>query len=221
MVGGRLALAGDVVMGLYVGAEVHKPSVPGLVRMFTDSVKANPSAEKFALQVCRDQTPKTWSVGIFADGRGNISAVQDALHAWSSARCLSGGDEAQIRNDVEVSMVRATDVPVVLGLSSGFGQEGELQQMPKRRDLGGMSRLAPRADCRAIQVVAGDGCWSLAQRCGIAQTDLENYNKATTNFCNTLNPGQYVCCSSGTLPDCEDPITLVPILICTSLLTTV
>jgi hypothetical protein len=163
--------------------------------MFADSVRQNPGAERSALEVCQDQTPKTWSFGMFADSRSNISAVQDALHGWSEARCLSGSDERQVRENVNLDMVKATDVPVVLGLTSGFGQEGE--PVAFKRDL----RLAPRADCRAIQVVAGDGCWSLAQRCEISQTALEGYNSGVANFCNSLKPGQYICCSSGTLPD--------------------
>ncbi|KAK4118597.1 glycoside hydrolase family 18 protein [Parathielavia appendiculata] len=197
-----LALAGDAVVGLYVGAEIHKPSVTGLMQMFADSVRQHPGAERSALEVCQDQTPKTWSFGIFADSRGNISSVQDALHGWSEARCLSGGDDRQVREKVDLDMVRATDVPVVLGLTSGFEQEGEPQVL--KRDLGpgdGINRLNPRADCRAIQVVAGDGCWSLAQRCGISQTNLETYNSGVASFCSSLKPGQYVCCSSGTLPD--------------------
>lgn len=195
---GRFALAGEAVVGLHVGAEIHKPSVTKLIRMFTDSVRENPAAERAALQVCKDQTPKTWSFGIFADTRGNISSVQEALRSWSVAQCLSGSDQEQLHDNVEVEMVRATDVPVVLGLSSGFEQEGE--PLALRRDI---QELVPRADCRAIEVVAGDGCWSLAQRCGISQTDLERYNSGVSSFCNSLKPGQYICCSSGTLPDCK------------------
>lgn len=51
-----------------------------------------------------------------------------------------------------------------------------------------------------LQVQPGDGCWSLAQRCGVSQQDLTRFNP-NANFCNTLIPEQYVCCSEGTLPD--------------------
>lgn len=43
-------------------------------------------------------------------------------------------------------------------------------------------------------------CAALATKCGISAADLTKYNSGT-NFCSTLKPGQYVCCSSGTLPD--------------------
>src|SRR6185437_5366022 len=45
---------------------------------------------------------------------------------------------------------------------------------------------------------SGDGCWAVANRCGISQADLEKYNRA--NLCNTLVKDENVCCSSGTLP---------------------
>ena len=49
-----------------------------------------------------------------------------------------------------------------------------------------------------ILIQAGDGCWAVANRCGISQSDLEKFNRA--NLCNTLVKDEKVCCSSGTLP---------------------
>ncbi|KAI1131004.1 glycoside hydrolase family 18 protein [Nemania abortiva] len=60
--------------------------------------------------------------------------------------------------------------------------------------------LARRADCKTETVVSGDGCATLAQRCGISGADFTNYNP-DQNLCSTLQVGQRVCCSSGTLPD--------------------
>lgn len=61
--------------------------------------------------------------------------------------------------------------------------------------------LAARADtCRYIQAHSGDGCWHLAQSCGISQDDLEKYNPVS-DFCNSITVDQYVCCSEGDLPD--------------------
>lgn len=54
--------------------------------------------------------------------------------------------------------------------------------------------------CRYTQVQAGDGCWALADRCGISQSELVKWNNVP-NFCSTLHTDQYVCCSSGALPD--------------------
>ncbi|KAL5363079.1 hypothetical protein BJX96DRAFT_186568 [Aspergillus floccosus] len=49
---------------------------------------------------------------------------------------------------------------------------------------------------------SGDGCWSLAQKCGITQATLQSYNRA--DLCSSsspVQPGDPVCCSAGTLPD--------------------
>ncbi|KAG8163304.1 hypothetical protein KVR01_006601 [Diaporthe batatas] len=56
------------------------------------------------------------------------------------------------------------------------------------------------ATCKYTQVQAGDGCWALGERCGISQADLVKYNPSS-GFCDNLLKDQYVCCSSGSLPD--------------------
>lgn len=53
--------------------------------------------------------------------------------------------------------------------------------------------------CKYIQVGEGDGCWSLAKRCGISEANFLKYNSAP-NLCANLLPDQYVCCSKGSLP---------------------
>lgn len=41
----------------------------------------------------------------------------------------------------------------------------------------------------------------MSQKCGITQDQLSEYNPSDPNFCVDLQPGEYVCCSEGTLPD--------------------
>ncbi|KXJ87798.1 hypothetical protein Micbo1qcDRAFT_151809 [Microdochium bolleyi] len=65
----------------------------------------------------------------------------------------------------------------------------------------GAGQVGPRANCRDIQVVSGDSCGSLATKCGITGTQFSSYNSFTANLCSTLMPKQWVCCSTGTLPD--------------------
>jgi hypothetical protein len=60
------------------------------------------------------------------------------------------------------------------------------------------SRLTTRADCKTGTVQSGDGCWAVANRCGISQSDLEKYNR--DSLCKTLVKGEIICCSSGSLP---------------------
>ncbi|AEO66607.1 glycoside hydrolase family 18 protein [Thermothielavioides terrestris NRRL 8126] len=54
--------------------------------------------------------------------------------------------------------------------------------------------------CSYILVQPGDGCASLASRCGISGADFTTYNPSPT-LCSTLVPGQPVCCSAGSLPN--------------------
>ncbi|EUC54050.1 glycoside hydrolase family 18 protein, partial [Rhizoctonia solani AG-3 Rhs1AP] len=56
----------------------------------------------------------------------------------------------------------------------------------------------PRADCKTRTVESGDGCGTLATKCGISAADFTKYNSKLD--CSKLAPGQWVCCSSGTLP---------------------
>ncbi|MBE3041988.1 LysM peptidoglycan-binding domain-containing protein, partial [Candidatus Bathyarchaeota archaeon] len=61
------------------------------------------------------------------------------------------------------------------------------------------SRLRPRADCESIQVEPENGCAILAERCEISLDDLTDFNPSD-NFCGSIIPDQWICCSEGTLP---------------------
>lgn len=61
-------------------------------------------------------------------------------------------------------------------------------------------KLFRRKDCETAQVISGDSCATLAERCGIPGPDLTKYN-GDPALCSKLAPGQYVCCSPGSLPD--------------------
>ncbi|KKP05585.1 hypothetical protein THAR02_02311 [Trichoderma harzianum] len=61
--------------------------------------------------------------------------------------------------------------------------------------------IEPRdGTCSTIQVVSGDSCGSLAAECGISAQQFAQFNPSPT-LCSTLAVGQYVCCTSGSLPD--------------------
>ncbi|KAH7179066.1 uncharacterized protein B0J16DRAFT_273248 [Fusarium flagelliforme] len=60
--------------------------------------------------------------------------------------------------------------------------------------------LQARAECKAIQVKGDDTCTTLTVRCNIRGADFVKHNPQK-NLCATLTPGQWVCCSSGSLPD--------------------
>lgn len=62
-----------------------------------------------------------------------------------------------------------------------------------------IERRAAANECRTIRADNGDGCASLAQKCGISGPDFTRYNGA--EICSRLTIGQAVCCSEGELPD--------------------
>jgi chitinase len=58
----------------------------------------------------------------------------------------------------------------------------------------------PDGTCSVTQVVGGDSCSSLATTCGITPAEFTDFNPSST-LCSDLTAGEFVCCSSGTLPD--------------------
>jgi chitinase len=62
------------------------------------------------------------------------------------------------------------------------------------------STLEKQATCDYTQAEPGDGCWALADRCGITQEELIEHNRA--EICDGgLQVSDYICCSAGDLPD--------------------
>lgn len=118
------------------------------------------------------------AAGLAVSRDGDFSFVHNAMRLLSDAKCLP----APIGSDEDTSNV---DLPIF-----PFPEETEAR-LDTRQTSG---------TCKTIQVVSGDGCASLAQRCKISGPDYEKYNSGA-NHCSTLMEGQHVCCSSGKLPD--------------------
>ncbi|KAK2746097.1 hypothetical protein FQN57_003437 [Myotisia sp. PD_48] len=170
------AYAQGTVVGAFVGEKLTAESAAaGLKAQGPD-----------LLQVCGDGRNSEHVAGIAVDTNANFARVQKAIKSWSDAECVTADGK-----DTKTVPVSLSAFPE----STGVG---------KRNVRGFSSRfveLARRADCKAIRVASGDSCGTLAGRCGVSGSDLEKYNKKTEDFCSTLQPGQWVCCSEGTLPD--------------------
>lgn len=164
------------MLGSYVGSQVAKSSAASLIQRFAKESKD--STVQSAAQICSSFSPTMF--GVFADTTENLAAVQKSLANWSNATCLEGDNEDAVWSDADVSIVSAADISV--------------------SPLGDGASLEARATCKYTQVKAGDGCYAVAQRCGITQANLVKYN-TKAKFCDTLIVDQYVCCSAGTLPD--------------------
>jgi hypothetical protein len=170
-----------------------------MLEKFVSLLETSPDeGDQAILQVCGGKRPSTFSAGIFVTSNGNTSAAQESLRAWSDGRCSPGSDG--VNSGMSLSM-RVGFLP-----PTSF-QLPESAKAPLLVDEGGAGdkharSLAARAECKAIQAVPNDGCWSLAKNCGISQSDFGKYNAGVANLCASgIQNGSYYCCSAGTLPD--------------------
>ncbi|KAK4107004.1 carbohydrate-binding module family 50 protein [Canariomyces notabilis] len=131
-------------------------------------------------QICEPDPFRAQTFGIYANNKGNISAVQALVRDWSTGICLSDYDQEEVLEGKTVGILSA------INNSNGERKREELHA---------------RATCSYAQAGPGDGCWAIAQKCKISQADLISYNGGKSDFCSTLISGQYVSCGAGTLPD--------------------
>ncbi|KAK8110220.1 uncharacterized protein PG998_006677 [Apiospora kogelbergensis] len=160
------AKSGKTVVGLYIGSQIAKSSAATIMQ------------DQFA---SRAKAAKTF--GIYADTKGNVTAVQSVVRGWNEGRCLTEYDQEEV--------TKSTSVGITSALMDASTPGGEVHKRNLHR----------RATCKYVQADAGDGCWALEQKCKISNSDLVKYNGGKSDFCDTLKSGQYVCCGSGDLPD--------------------
>ncbi|KAL7928246.1 chitinase [Trichoderma chlorosporum] len=167
-------------VGVYSGAQMHSQAVMDLIMKFTDSIQEELKGDFQIMQICGPNRTADYVVGIAAavpSAVGDLTAlasVQDAVRTWSQGQC-------------------ATGFPLSPTSTSS------IKTMEKRFTLS-TRHLSPRTNRKTTQVVSGDSCASLAKKSGISAANFAKYNPSKT-LCSTLAVGQYVCCSSGNLPD--------------------
>lgn len=191
--------SGGSVVGLYSGKEVHQQGVTAqLLGKFQEYVQKGGVPESVVVQLCNvGGRGADYAIGIAASLSGDLSFVQNAAKAWNDGKCVSGIEEvatlAQLRFNVP-------------DINAAFNSTSNSTEPAKRLTEVNVfrPRLAARANCRTTKVESGDGCFAVAARCGISQTDLTKYN-TRANFCTTLVAGETVCCSTGTLPETTPP----------------
>jgi len=196
------ARIGNVVMGLYIGKELQnqgtgKAALGALERSLSSkfgnlaAVAGASNADGIAMQLCSPDSDADHIFGLVATTNGTFTTVQNSLLSLSKAGCLS-----QFQGSVDVTASAYIITPQVPSNSNSTVRNNTAN--PDRRAPS--HQLLPRADCKTIQVVAGDSCGSLATKCGISGSDFTKYNPGA-NLCSTLVPYQHICCSAGTLPD--------------------
>ncbi|KAK2797393.1 hypothetical protein FQN50_009194 [Emmonsiellopsis sp. PD_5] len=186
----------SAVVGVFGGAEVHQHGLTTeVLNNLLDYARANSLSKTTVIQLCQvDGRGADYGIGIIASSAKNLALVREAVKSWADGRCVS-----EVEDDDEEWMT------VTLRVPKSKSDDDENAALPTAAvHLGSRSRLVARADCKTATVEAGDGCWALADRCGISEENLKKYNPRS-NFCNTLVAGEKVCCSSGTLPDTIPP----------------
>jgi len=186
------AKSGSTTFGIYVGAAIQKSSAIRLLEQFTLHLQSERiSADKVSVQLCGERRPNRQMMGIFVDTSGNTTAVHEALRTWDDAKCVTDFDQERAFLDVELGVFPTSAIPLA-GINA---------RVPNKASP---VSLATRAqECKAVQVASGDGCYSLAESCGISEDDFKKFNP-TDGLCTdptVIQPGQHYCCSEGDMPD--------------------
>jgi chitinase len=182
----------NTVAGFYISPGLSIESVVADMHTFASSQTAKQT--KKAIQGCvsaggMNDTQSSGSFGLIINTEGDVATVQAVLAKWAAGECLQGNN-SNSRNDTWWSSV---SVPASAGSSNSHNITHYAGPTTN-------SKLSRRSTCTYIQAQAGDGCFSLAQRCGITQAQFESFNGGSS-ICTTVQVDQYVCCSAGSLPD--------------------
>ncbi|KAF5009147.1 hypothetical protein FDECE_4591 [Fusarium decemcellulare] len=182
------------VVGYFAGERVQSNSAARLIKKLSDNVSKDGAGSRSLLQHCNTSglnntaVTSAVTVGVVVDTEGDFVAVQRAVRAWSGALCVEDADSTKRLNNVALNLFKTVQSPDTLESFYFTPVEGQLER-----------RQGP-AECRWIRVEDGDGCASLATRCGITGAQYMEFN-SEAGHCANLAPGQPVCCSSGRLPE--------------------
>lgn len=190
------------VIGLFGGSELHQHGVPAeVLNKFLKHAQESSVSETTVVQLCKQgRRGSDYAVGIIATSADHLDLAQDAVKSWADGRCVSADGNAN--SDWTTVSIR---VPGTGGSSNSTSPPKENFDSENAAHMWGKSRIAVRADtCKTTTVKENDGCWALAERCDISESDLKKFNPQS-NFCSTLVVGQKVCCSKGDLPDLIPP----------------
>ncbi|KAI6086086.1 glycoside hydrolase family 18 protein [Hypoxylon rubiginosum] len=183
----------QTVASVYIGPGLGKPTVASAVEALGDLLHAGgPVANRTIAQACSEGSKSESIFGI------SIDAVQRTSLNWSQGKCAVDDDLVLAEDNPNISLY---DIAGTFAASNGtinINNSTSKNTTSKRGEIrpGRNNALDPRATCRYIQVVSGDGCASLVSKCGISVADFTKYNPKP-DLCSTLQPGDYVCCSTG------------------------
>jgi chitinase len=165
-------------------------------------------------------------LGIVSDSVSNsLSEVQKIVRKWSDDECVTGCDGSLTLKGSTTYTVPEKG-PQIAGIANSSVEFQQLFQathqvkledpaVPKDAKQKPLEKQAAPEEmkgksmediknmastCSTVQVVSGDSCGSLTDKCGISGAQFTTFNPSPT-LCSTLAVGQFVCCSAGSLPD--------------------
>lgn len=162
----------NAAAGLYVGDAIHNVRTADSILTAFEASLSQGLGHQMVLQHCGATAKNTFGVAVNMDG--DLAAVQRLVQTWSQGGCASGFDQE-------------LQIPGSLLITKPASQLSDA--------------LTARSNhCKTVQVSSGDSCSSLAAECGISGAKFTKYNP-NPKLCSSLQPGQSVCCSPGSLPD--------------------
>lgn len=194
--------------GMYVGTnfgrlvnngETRSALLNGIARELTEEMPSS----NMMIQACERGQDADVIAGIsivFFDTSIGLASVQKDIQRWSRAEC----------HDFSGYQTKYLDIPTYQAPSFFPSRSYSKAVISSVKPFWNatsyvasntfFSAAEAQAECRYITVVEGDGCPSLARKCGISGHDIEVFN-LTPLFCKKLKSCQKVCCSPGRLPD--------------------
>lgn len=190
---------GGVTAGLYIGngLQSQDSSSVALEELLDDSHGFDGRRDSLAMQLCGPDSDSQHVFGFMALSNGTFGAIQTAFESWSNAECLKFGHATNFTATAQFMAPQLSSIKARNATASTSSIAADKSSAPKRWVK---SMLSARAECRTEKVQENDSCAALATRCGISGADFTKYN-SDKGFCSKLQPGQHVCCSSGTMPD--------------------
>lgn len=174
----------DAIVAVYSGAAVENGRTASAALSAIEEKLQGKAPSAAVMQLCGKDRSADFNFGVAIDTTGNFVAVQRAVAAWANGECYSGDGLVDAGKISNVKVFETPLVPVTHSSNSTAASK----------------KLMARGDCTTQKVASGDTCGTLASKCGISPADFTKYNPGD-KMCSTLQPGQRVCCSAGTLPD--------------------
>ncbi|KAE8381110.1 hypothetical protein BDV26DRAFT_106635 [Aspergillus bertholletiae] len=177
--------SGKTVVGLYIGSKIQRATaVDSVAEQMLKYIEQKGISSQIVLQHCGSNAD--YILGMVINMDGDLPNVQQSVRTWSDGQCVQGFD-----NEAQFSEIFVPVAPTMK--ASGLRLKDKISADSYRLE-------GRETTCDYIQVVSGDSCGSLVQKCGITAAELAKYNP-DPNLCSTLAVGQYICCSQGDLPD--------------------